>query len=330
MILADKIILLRKRNGWSQEELAERLDVSRQAVSKWEGGLSVPDLNKIIGMSTLFGVSTDYLLKDSLEEITPSETQDTDDPTAYRSVCAEEANRYLATVRRVSHRIALGVMLCMLSPVCLLLLLGFAENPSFFMTEPLATTVGLITLLLFVAGAVAIFVPNGLLLSEFSYLEQERISLEYGVQGIVEKQRTEYAPQFRTRVTVGVLLCILSVLPLLALSVLGVADWTLPVALGGVLVICSVGVFIVVQACHINGSYQRLLQTGDYTAEKKSRNKKGGVLDAVQSAYWGIVTALYFVISFATGAWHLTWIIWVVAGCLDPLLDVIFQNRERK
>ena len=67
MILADKIITLRKKQGWSQEELAEKLEVSRQSVSKWEGGLSVPDLNKIIAMSTLFGVSTDFLLKDELE-----------------------------------------------------------------------------------------------------------------------------------------------------------------------------------------------------------------------------------------------------------------------
>ena len=62
MILADKIIEERKRNGWSQEELAEKLKVSRQAVSKWEGAQSIPDLDKILQMSSLFGVSTDYLL----------------------------------------------------------------------------------------------------------------------------------------------------------------------------------------------------------------------------------------------------------------------------
>ena len=59
MILADKIIDLRKKNGWSQEELAEKLGVSRQAVSKWEGAQSVPDLARVLQMSELFGVSTD-------------------------------------------------------------------------------------------------------------------------------------------------------------------------------------------------------------------------------------------------------------------------------
>ena len=65
MILADKIAELRKKNGWSQEELAGQLGVSRQSVSKWESASSMPDLDKILKMSEIFGVSTDYLLKDS-------------------------------------------------------------------------------------------------------------------------------------------------------------------------------------------------------------------------------------------------------------------------
>ena len=64
MKLEEKITMLRKRNGWSQEELGFRLDVSRQAVSKWEMGDSVPDLDKIIKISELFGCTTDYWLKD--------------------------------------------------------------------------------------------------------------------------------------------------------------------------------------------------------------------------------------------------------------------------
>ena len=62
MNFADKLIALRRKNGWSQEELAQRLDVTRQSVSKWEGAQSVPDLDRILALSRLFGVSTDYLL----------------------------------------------------------------------------------------------------------------------------------------------------------------------------------------------------------------------------------------------------------------------------
>ena len=69
MILADKIINERKKNGWSQEELADKLGVTRQSVSKWEGAQASPDLQRILQMSELFGVSTDYLLKDNCEEV---------------------------------------------------------------------------------------------------------------------------------------------------------------------------------------------------------------------------------------------------------------------
>ena len=72
MIWADKITALRKKAGWSQEELAEQLGVTRQSVSKWEGAQSVPDMDKVVQMSRLFGVTTDFLLKDELSEEEPA------------------------------------------------------------------------------------------------------------------------------------------------------------------------------------------------------------------------------------------------------------------
>ena len=97
MILADKITEERKRNGWSQEELAEKLGVSRQAVSKWESAASVPDLQRVIQLAELFGVSTDYLLKDEMEqaEITVYSNTDAEEVTPLRRVSMEEANEFL-------------------------------------------------------------------------------------------------------------------------------------------------------------------------------------------------------------------------------------------
>ena len=63
MNIADRIQYLRKQNGYSQEELADKVGVSRQAVSKWESEQSIPDLEKVIIMSELFEVTTDYILK---------------------------------------------------------------------------------------------------------------------------------------------------------------------------------------------------------------------------------------------------------------------------
>ena len=63
MTIADRIQSLRKHKGMSQEELADKIGVSRQAVSKWESEQATPDLDKVVIMSEIFEVTTDYLLK---------------------------------------------------------------------------------------------------------------------------------------------------------------------------------------------------------------------------------------------------------------------------
>lgn len=67
MKLFEKIAALRKTGGMSQEDLAEKLDVSRQAISRWESGAAMPDANNILKISKLFGVTTDYLLHDDYQ-----------------------------------------------------------------------------------------------------------------------------------------------------------------------------------------------------------------------------------------------------------------------
>lgn len=65
MDFAEKLLTLRKANNLTQEQLAEKLDVSRQSVSKWESGQAAPELDKIVALSSVFNVTTDYLLKSS-------------------------------------------------------------------------------------------------------------------------------------------------------------------------------------------------------------------------------------------------------------------------
>lgn len=67
MTFGEKLQLLRKQKGMSQEQLASQLTVSRQSVSKWELDNSLPDVENVIQLSKFFGVSTDYLLKDEIE-----------------------------------------------------------------------------------------------------------------------------------------------------------------------------------------------------------------------------------------------------------------------
>ena len=128
MVLAEKIVLLRKRKGWSQEELADKLDISRQSVSKWELGASIPDLDKILRLSELFDVTTDYLLKDDVREISSNVSEvfeEMSEPSA-RRVSAKEANLFMDLTEKLSGRIAFAVSLFILSPLPLMFLGGVA------------------------------------------------------------------------------------------------------------------------------------------------------------------------------------------------------------
>ena len=67
MTFNEKLLSLRRKAGLSQEELAEKLDVSRQAVSRWEMGETMPDAQNLLLLSDIFGVTVDYLLRDATE-----------------------------------------------------------------------------------------------------------------------------------------------------------------------------------------------------------------------------------------------------------------------
>jgi len=320
MILADKIIQLRKKAGWSQEELADQLGVSRQSVSKWEGAQSVPDLNKIIAMSQLFGVSVDYLVKDEIETEDPLLPAEDFSATPVRRVTMAEANEFLALRRAASKKIAFGVMLCILSPVILILLGGYSEYGP--ISENLAAGLGLGVLLAMVAAAVAIFITTGSKASPYEFLEKETIETEYGVDGMVKELKKQYADTYTRKNVMGAALCILAVVPLVSVAVATQNPLHSILGVCFLLILVSVGVYQFVSGGVIWESFQKLLQEGDYTPEAKRIDKTVG------SIYWPIVTALYLGYSFITGGWTHSWIVWPVAGVLWAGIAAIAKRKS--
>lgn len=311
MILAEKIIQLRKQNGWSQEELAENLGISRQSVSKWESGASIPDIERIIKMSELFGVSTDYLIKDELEEVSFSESKDKYEEDNVKSVSVEDANSYIDVSRIFARQIANAVTIFILSPVLVILLDAFAEAGK--MSEDMAGGIGASILLVMVAIGAAICVFNGMRMGKYEYMEKQVLSLQYGVKGIVEKKKENFADTFRKCIASGVTLCIVGVIPLIMMDAFGASELVEVIGLAALLVLVAVGVNMIVWSSIIQGSFQKLLQEGDYSVEKKETNRK---LEWLAGVYWCLTTAIYLGISFYTLNWHITWVIWPVAGVL--------------
>lgn len=327
MIFADKLIQLRKKAGWSQEELAEQMNVTRQSVSKWEGAQSIPDLEKMIRLSELFGVSTDYLLKDEIEETEYVDFEENDSPL--KRVSMEEANAFLSIKATTAKSVAYAVFLCILSPICLLVLGAMSETPAYGLSDNVAVGIGMITLLALVAIAVAIFISSGSKTAPFEYLEKEVFETAYGVSGMVEERKRQYKSKYSTNNIIGVCLCVLSVIPFFTGVFWGDENvFIMTIMLSVTLVIAGVGVVFFIRNGIIWASYEKLLQEGDYSKTKK---KNHSITSAISTAYWLIATAIYLAYSLTTNEWEHSWIIWVVAGVLFPAvigIANVFDKRK--
>lgn len=316
-MLADKIIALRKKAGWTQEEFASQLNVSRQSVSKWEGNQSIPDVEKIIQMSQIFGVSIDYLLKDDIDE--PEYIETDSDHGFVRQISLEEANDFLDATESAAKGIAIGVVLCILSPTVLMLLLASAsQGMASSLPENIVIGIGVTVLLLLVATAVGIFIYSGLKIQKYEYLEKEIFETQYGVTQMVKDRQNRYQPTYTKMLIAGVILCILSAIPLFMLAMFTTKESPILFAVVLLLFLVSSGVYLLIRSGMRWSSYLKLLQEGEYTRQIKSR--KGWT-----DMYWLIIVAAYLAYSFITNNWERSWIIFPVAGVLFGVVTVVVE-----
>ncbi len=328
MILADKIINERKKNGWSQEELAEQLSVSRQSISKWEGAQAIPDIQKIIKMAEIFGVSTDYLLKDEMEPADRPADVIPEDPATSEGcvkVSLEEANDFLAIEEQLTPRLANMVSLCIIAPALLILCIALSQVPGFPLSEGPMVAIGLVALLASVTVAVFFFVVYGMKRRRFQYLETERIETMYGVSGMVRERRAAFEPKQISMTAVGVILCIVSVVPLVVTSVCEAPEYVIILMVTLLLTVVAIGVNLIVRVSNIAGAFQKLLQEGDYSVKAKVANS---MTSGLSMAFWLIVTAAYLAWSFIGNHWEYTWVIWPIAVGVFVILKLIFGNKQ--
>lgn len=128
---------------------------------------------------------------------------------------------------------------------------------------------------------------------------------------MVEKEKFGYEAAHSRNLVLGIVLCILSAVPIM---ILAVSDDNGMLAILGVdlcLLLVAVGVYLLVSTGILYGGFQKLLEEGDYTRRQKMENKRNDVIDKI---YWCSVTAIYLAWSFITMEWERTWIIWPVTG----------------
>ena len=326
MTFSDKLIALRRKAGWSQEELAERLNVSRQSVSKWEGAQSMPDIDKIVQLSSLFSVTTDYLLKDGQDDPQPAAAET---PSPLPRVTLAQAEDYLTRAQANAPRMALATALCIVSPIPLLALGTVRERGQLGLNDDLAGGLGLIALLVLVAVAVVLFMQCGAAVREYEFLEKEPIETEHGVTVLVRERRAAFAPQYDKANITGTVLCILAAVPLFAAMMVGVS-FLMSASICLVLVLVACGVYAFVRVGTVHDAMDRLLEDGDFTRGHKAVK---GRLNALTAAYWLVVVAIFLWYTFGpngNGQPQYSWFIWAIAGVVYAACVVAAKAFVRK
>ncbi len=261
-------------------------------------------------MSELFGVTTDWLLKGEIIESYSYE----EDPKQQniRIVTREEAMDFLNQRSLKAQKIAFATMLCIVSPAPLIILAAMAEQGIPGLSDNTAALIGLIALFGMIAYAVYLFMISGAKEEPYRFLKTEPYELEAGAAERIMERKSRYMVTYHQGISTGVVLCILSVVPLLA-SVLLERDVMVVGSVGLLLVIVASGVRKIICVSMIRSGFSVLLQDEGYSVSARKENQKN---DMISSTYWSIVTAGYLLCSFLSHDWHITWLVFVVAGVL--------------
>lgn len=334
MIFADKLILLRKKRGWSQEELAEKMNVSRQAVTKWEGAQSVPEVEKIIKLSSLFGVSTDYLLKDDIEQFEGAVSEPDarpkydyaapEQPKSTHRLSIKQAKEYLDNQLKHSGRMALGVFLCTVSPICLIFLAAASEQFN-LISENAASGIGITVLLVLIALGVRTMMSHK---NKYKFIDSEDFEIENGVAAIVKQRMEEYRERYSRLESIGISVLILSAAPIFLCLIFTEEDFAMVCAVTLTIFFAAIGCYILVKNKTVWNSFNKIIQEDEFSKDQKQERLKTAKFSPI---YWSCVTAFYLTVSFLTNRWDISWIVYAVSSLIFPAVaKIINSHNERK
>jgi len=323
MILADKIIKLRKQLAWSQEELAEKLGISRQSVSKWESANSIPDLNRIIKLAEIFDVTTDFLLKDEYETFEPnSESKESNTV----QISMEQALKYVEQKMEVAHLVTKGVMLSLCSVIPLFFFLAMAETNRMNLTDDMAAGFGILGILLMVSLAVSFFIKINQYENDITAIEKAPFELAYGVHSVFQDKLEKFRPRYNFRLSLAIFLFIVSFVPLMFSTMFFEGSDVTLMMLIVLMLIIAAGLYILLPVSATFEAYNNILK--DHTETVKSKRVKRA--EKLAAFYWPLLTAIFLGWSLWTMNWGTTWIIWPVGGVLFAALVGLMELLDKE
>lgn len=292
---------LRKIKNMSQEQLAEKLDVSRQAVSKWESGNGYPETEKIITICEIFDCSMDNLLKGKI-------TADT----------TGEKKKYESLQNKFSKGISLGVGIILLGTTILLYFAGLSAMAGTSELEEQYGIIGVTILLFCVLIALPIFITLGI--QEENYKKKNpKLSNIYS-----EEELENFNKKFIVGIATGVSLILFGTIFLIFLYGMKMVseESTIPV------VILMAFVTIAVPILSYFG-----IQKDKYDIEKynEKNSEEGKKREETSGKICGVImliaTAIFLSLGFIFNLWKICWVVFPIGGILCGIVSTILEKE---
>lgn len=292
MSLGENLQFLRKNAGVTQEELAEKLEVSRQSVSKWEADASFPEMDKIIALCDMFGCTMDTLVKGNAEK------EVREDTAGYDS----HMNRFAKLISAGVGLIIFGVALsAFLDEMCVH---DSFSGMAFFLFV-------LVSVMLFVVGAMQneSFRKNNPHICDFYTAEEKKA----------------YDAKFPVRMAVGIGVIILGLVITIGLEGLPESPLTVALMDSSFLVCAAVGVSVLTY----NGIMKDKYDIEKYNKETVREEQNDGIVGKICGVIM-LISTIIALVTLLVFKWGYFWIAFIVGGLLCGIAGIIFGGRDKK
>ena len=301
MSLSENLQNLRKIKNMSQEELAEKLNVSRQAVSKWESGSGYPETEKIISICEIFDCSMDQLVKGKISNDIKS-----------------EKNNYDLIMTKAAKEISLGVALILLGVSIMLTIIGFASNEQ---TEEQFALIGVIAILIGVVFAVPMFIINGSKIENFKKKNPKMANVY--TEDEVDEANSKYTKYLAAGISIIILGVVIMML-FLGLKTFG-EESTFPVAI--LMYLITIGVLIIVYSGMMKEKFNIEKYNYENTEEYKKVDNKVGKLCGIIML---VTTIIFLLWGFTLNMWYINWVVYPVGGIMCGIVSIILKKDDMK
>lgn len=290
MSFGEKLQQLRKEKGLSQEDLAHQLNISRQAVSKWESQNGYPEIEKMILISDLFQVSLDYLMKEDYEEY------ENETISSFRLMTQQNIKDYL----HFKKSFALGISCSVLLMIIGLFIAVLCADTSY-------QSIGVFGFLIMVGIGVFFIIMTTLLKESKFKIEREEIKIAFNDLQNLQEQYQHFHKYFTLAIAGGVLLIIVS---LACIALLHETYSQYENILGAQFLLCiGIAVFLFIYFGILKDAYQFLIHNKAYIKAKKKEQQ----IENIYAFTMPLAAVLYMIMGFTQNWWHPGWVIFPLA-----------------